>query len=147
MLRSIVLASAFCLTLAACGGGSDEPVLSTEERLAAPPNLEAGRRAFRACAVCHEIAEGAPHRVGPNLHGVIGAEAGAKSGFAYSRALRESGVIWTEEALDAWIADPAALIRGTRMAFQGEQDAADRRDIIAYMKSVSSPTGSLNSDD
>ena len=146
MLRSIALAS-LCFALAACGGEGDAPELSIDERLAAPPNLETGRRAFRACAVCHEIADGAPHRVGPNLYGVIGAEAASLPGFAYSRALRESGVVWTDEALDAWIADPAAYIRGTRMAFQGEPDEADRRDIIAYMKTVSSPTDSADGDD
>lgn len=135
MSRAVMLAC-LLLSLAACGG-SEESELSTEERLAAPPDLERGRRAFRACAVCHEIADGAMHRVGPNLYDVIGAEAAAQPGFAYSRALREAEVVWTDEALDAWIANPTGFIRGTRMAFQGEPDPAERRDIIAYMKSVS----------
>ncbi|MEL6365606.1 MAG: cytochrome c family protein [Pseudomonadota bacterium] len=134
-MKRRLIALGLAVFAAACGS-EEPPDLSTEERLAAPPDLERGRRAFRACAVCHEIAEGAPHRVGPNLHGVTRREAGALPDFAYSRALQAADVVWTEEALDAWIEDPREFLPGTRMSYAGEPDPAERRDLIAYLKSA-----------
>ncbi len=71
--------------------------------------------------------------MGPNLHGVFGRAAGAVEGFDYSPGLRSSGLVWTPRALDAWLADPASFVAGTKMTFTGYRSAEDRRDLIAYL--------------
>ena len=122
--------------LAACSGEAPPPSLSTEERLALPADAEAGQRLSRVCRTCHEVAEGTGHRVGPNLWGVVGAEAGRHADFRYSQALERSGIVWDEAALDAYLIDPQGLIEGGRMAYAGMPDEADRRDVIAYLATL-----------
>ena len=55
-------------------------------------------------------------------------------GFAYSAALRASGIVWTEEALDRFIANPTKTVPGTTMGYAGVKDDAERRDLIAYLR-------------
>lgn len=86
-----------------------------------------------ACRACHSLAAGEESPIGPPLHGVFGRPAGAVPGFEYSRALRESGIVWTPEALDAWLSAPADFLPGNAMAFAGFHSAEDRRDLIAYL--------------
>ena len=100
--------------------------------------VQLGRAKFSQCAVCHSIKEGEASRVGPNLFGVIDRPAASLSDFAYSKAMRESGVTWTAENLDAFIENPQAFIRGNRMAYAGERSSENRAAIIAYLKSVNS---------
>ncbi|KZY37987.1 MFS transporter [Roseovarius sp. HI0049] len=110
----------------------------TEETSAAPdPELVArGERVFRKCKACHQVGEGAKNRVGPHLNGVMGREAGAVEGFRYSKALEtaaEEGLVWTEEALGAFLTDPRAFLKGTKMAFAGLKSEEDRAAIAAYL--------------
>ena len=93
-----------------------------------------GKRQFAPCTACHTTGEGEPDKVGPNLHGVIGRKAGTKAGFAYSDALKNSGITWDEAKLDEWIKKPAALVPGTKMAFIGISNDQVRANIIAYLK-------------
>jgi len=67
------------------------------------------------------------------LQGVFGRAAASVPGFAYSPALRQSGLVWTPRSLEAWLANPAGFVEGTTMAFTGYRSAADRRDLIAYL--------------
>tara|TARA_R110002096_G_scaffold288879_1_gene482843 strand:- start:570 stop:1073 length:504 start_codon:yes stop_codon:yes gene_type:complete len=96
-------------------------------------DLANGQRQFRRCQSCHTLNEGGRHTVGPNLHDVIDHPAASAAGFSYSRALRESGLVWDLETLDAWIENPRELVPGNRMSFVGLRNAEDRRDVIAYM--------------
>ena len=132
-LLGMVLAAALP---AACGGAPEAPALSTEERMALPADAANGARLARVCRTCHEVAEGTGHRVGPNLWGVAGAEAGRHADFAYSQALERSGLVWDEAALDAYLQSPQGLIPGGRMAYNGMPDPADRRDVIAYLETL-----------
>jgi cytochrome c len=86
-----------------------------------------------ACAACHTFATGQKTLIGPNLHGVFGRPAGTVAGFDYSDGLRASGLVWTPRALEAWLADPARFVAGTKMAFSGYRSAEDRRHLIAYL--------------
>lgn len=91
------------------------------------------RAVVSSCTACHSFEAGGARRTGPNLHGLLGQPAGQRPGFASSAAMKESGIVWTADTLDAFIADPNAVVPGNRMGFRGEPDATKRRAIIAYM--------------
>jgi cytochrome c len=94
-----------------------------------------GKRLYVQCTACHTVEAGGQARVGPNLHGVIGAQAATRPGFAnYSDALKKSGITWTDEKLDSWLKKPAALVPGTKMVFVGLAKDQDRADLLAYLK-------------
>ena len=96
-----------------------------------------GAQVFRACAGCHSLNAG-DHRTGPSLASVYGRRAGMADDFhRYSAALRNSGVVWNEKTLDAWLRDPAAFIPRSTMAFRGLPDGRARGDLVAYLKAVS----------
>lgn len=99
----------------------------------------AGEKVFRKCRACHTV-EDTKNKVGPTLHGVVGRAAGAVDGFRYSPAMKqagEEGWVWTEEKIDAYLADPKGTIPKNRMIFVGLKKPEDRADVIAYIKSVS----------
>ena len=79
---------------------------------------------------------------GPTLSGVLGRKAGGLASFhRYSDALKRSGIVWNEETLDAWIANPAALVPGNDMRFQGISNAQIRANLVAYLKAVADGKG------
>jgi cytochrome c len=90
------------------------------------------------CRECHSFLKD-DNRLGPSLYGVIGRKAGSLEGFAYSESLKDSGVTWDEPTLDKWIANPGAVIPGNQMSppYGGVADAAIRKRIIAYLKTIS----------
>ncbi|WP_051882023.1 c-type cytochrome [Parvularcula oceani] len=122
--------------LAACSGGDAPEPLTAEERLAMPADPVTGRQLFRACAVCHAFREGEPHRVGPNLYGIVGAPSARHPDFAYSRALERADLVWDEAALNAFIENPQQFLPGNRMGYAGQPNPADRRDILAFLKTL-----------
>lgn len=92
------------------------------------------------CRECHSAVKD-DNRLGPTLYGVVGRKAGTVATFGgYSPGLQNSGITWTPEMLDQWIADPNAVVSGNNMAppFPGVADAAERAQIIAYLKSDTS---------
>lgn len=112
-------------------------VLNVSANARAEGDPQRGARGFQACAACHSLEPG-QHLTGPSLATVFGRKAGAVKGFQrYSVALKESGVVWNEKNLDAWIQNPAALIPRNTMTFPGVRDARARSDLIAYLKAVS----------
>ncbi|WP_191062019.1 c-type cytochrome [Geminicoccus harenae] len=91
-----------------------------------------GERLFRTrCGTCHSIEPG-QNRVGPSLAGVLGRAAGTLEGARYSPALRESGIVWSSETIDAYLADPRQLVPGTTMTV-GLRAPAERAAVIAYL--------------
>lgn len=116
---STVAASLSILALAGCGGGGGEKP--------AAPNA-----ALASCVSCHSLKEGG-RSSGPNLHGIVGKTAGTQQGFAYSKGMKESGLVWTKENLDAFLASPRKVVPGTRMGYLGMADPAARQAAIAAL--------------
>jgi cytochrome c len=92
-----------------------------------------GEAKFQDCAACHRLEAGA-NNVGPSLHGVFTRKAGELADFRYSPALKRSGIAWTPETLDKFIADPQAMVPGNRMPYAGLASASDRADLIAWLQ-------------
>ena len=90
----------------------------------------------RRCGACHSLDQ---NRVGPKHRNVYGRQAGSVEGFPYSNALRNLDVVWDGETLDAWLANPVAFAPGTSMGFR-LTDAEERRAIIAYLRSLTTPS-------
>jgi len=101
---------------------------------AAEGNVSRGQRLFRNCAACHAL-EPDKHLTGPSLSGVWNRRAGAVESFTrYSDALKSSELVWNDETLDAWLADPQHVIPGNQMTFPGMKDSQQRRDLVAFLK-------------
>jgi cytochrome c len=92
-----------------------------------------GETRFQECAACHRLVAGA-NEVGPSLYGVFMRKAGELADFRYSPAMKRSGVTWTPETIDKYIADPQAMIPANRMPYAGMASASDRADLIAYLQ-------------
>ena len=94
----------------------------------------AGGMAFQQCAECHS--PGASDGAGPGLKGVFGRRAGSKDGFIYSPAMKKSTVVWDDSTLAAFLANPRDVVPGTTMAYAGDDDAKERADLVAYLKTL-----------
>lgn len=97
-----------------------------------------GKAAFAVCSGCHAVEEGAPAQSGPNLHAVVGREAGKAEGFAFSEALAASGITWTDSELDAYLENPTGKVPGTTMVAGAMADATQRKAVIAYLAASAS---------
>lgn len=98
---------------------------------------EEGQAAFNNhCRTCHSMMQG-DNRLGPSLHGIVGAKAAAARGYAaYSQGLANSGIVWDEATLDRFIADPEAVVRNNNMKpYKGILDPTVRRRIIEFLNS------------
>ena len=93
-----------------------------------------GQKLFDECAACHAPERGAKDTVGPALHGVIGRKAGEGTEFRYSPAMKRSGITWSADTLNDFIADPQKIVPGNRMPYSGLPDAKDRADLLAYLQ-------------
>jgi len=89
-----------------------------------------GKSLYQGCEGCHSIDE---NDVGPRHRGVVGRKAGSVKDYAYSPALKGSGLTWDEANLDRWLINPSALVPGTKMLFKID-DAQSRADLIAYLR-------------
>ncbi|HMH17449.1 MAG TPA: cytochrome c family protein, partial [Burkholderiales bacterium] len=90
-----------------------------------------GQKLFEECRACHAVERGV-NGVGPSLYGVFGRKAAELDDFRYSPALKRSGITWTPQTLDAYIADPQKAVPANRMPYAGMPEARDRADLLAY---------------
>ena len=90
-----------------------------------------GEKVYERCEGCHSIER---DRIGPRHQGVVGRKAATMPGFAYSAAMKASGLTWDEATLDRFLQAPTKLVPGTRMGFAGVPEERDRADLIAYLK-------------
>jgi cytochrome c len=115
------------------------PAVEPITPLLANANVDNGRQlAQRLCSSCHTFDQGGSARVGPNLYGIVGNHHAHAEGFNYSNGMRaKAGEPWTYEALNVFLHRPANGVPGTRMAFAGVSQAAQRADVIAFLRSIS----------
>ncbi len=92
-----------------------------------------GEKLFVDCATCHTMERGV-NGVGPSLFGVFGRKAGEVEDFRYSPGLKRSGIVWSAQTLDTYLADPQKAVPGNRMPYSGMPNAQDRADLIAYLQ-------------
>ncbi|HYS86723.1 MAG TPA: hypothetical protein VEN78_17230 [Bradyrhizobium sp.] len=77
---------------------------------------------------------------GPSLVNLWGRKAGSLPSFErYSDALKSSGTIWDDRALDAWLTDPQRMVPDNDMPFEGIKDARVRADLLAFLKEATKP--------
>ncbi|MEO9461196.1 MAG: hypothetical protein ABJ242_00545 [Marinomonas sp.] len=83
-----------------------------------PFEAEVSKDAYKWCKFCHTMQEGEAHLIGPNLHNIIGQQAGTVPNFAYSKGMAQAGrdgLVWDEETIKAFIANPDKIVPGNRM--------------------------------
>lgn len=101
--------------------------------------IKKGKRVFNKCKTCHFI-DKEKNKIGPHLIGIIGRPAGTVDGFKYSDAMKNSGVVWTEEEILAYVTKPKEYIPGNKMVFAGVKKEKQRLQLMAYIKSQMPPT-------
>lgn len=109
------------------------------DSVAAAPDIDNGVEVFKTCRACHKAEPGGDTTVGPNLFDIVGKPAGVIDGFRYSKAFQDlaaEGLVWTEEHLDGFLANPREFAPGTRMSFRGVEQASDRADLIAFLATL-----------
>src|ERR1700682_4246814 len=112
---------------------------SLSSALAEQGDAARGQQDFRACAPCHSL-EADRNMTGPSLANLWGRKAGSLPSFdRYSDALKSSGIIWDDRALDGWLTDPARLVPNNEMPFEGINDARVRADMLAFLKDATKP--------
>lgn len=102
-----------------------------------PAALQRGEQIYARCAACHAIEI---NRTGPQHCGLFGRRAGTAPGFdTYSKALRDSNIVWNERTLDVFLQSPTQVVPGTAMGYAGVKDAQERADLIAWLRQAAKP--------
>lgn len=97
-------------------------------------DIDAGAKVFKKCKACH-WADKEKNKTGPHLVGIIGRTAGSLDSYKkYSKAMKESGIVWDEATLTEYLRAPKKYLKGTKMAFVGLKKDADIENVIAYLK-------------
>ena len=94
----------------------------------------AGASIAERCGACHDWSKGGPNKIGPNLYGVVGRPKASHPGFDYSAPMKAKGGNWTYAELFNFLRQPAAFVPGTKMSFAGLPRAADRLNVIAFLR-------------
>ena len=122
-------ATAIAAVIAAAAAALAAPVARAQD-------AKHGEKLFEECRACHSVERGV-NGVGPSLFGVFGRRAGSLEDFRYSPALKRSGITWTPQTLDTYVADPQKSVPANRMPYAGMPEARDRADLIRYLQTTS----------
>jgi cytochrome c2 len=124
------------------GGEGGEPAAESQPIgvLLASADPAAGEAAAKKCATCHTFGNGEANKVGPNLWNVVNRPIASHAGYEYDEAMHEyaeQAQTWTFEHLNTFLHDPKGTVPGTKMAFAGLKNDAERGNVIAYLRSLS----------
>jgi cytochrome c len=97
-------------------------------------DVTSGEKVFRQCATCHAVGPGPQAKTGPELNGLDGRHSGSVTNYNYSTANKNSAVVWNEATFKQYIANPQAMIPGTKMAYVGLKNQQEINDLWAYLK-------------
>jgi len=122
---------------APAGGAAAAPKAEPIAVRLASASAEKGQGGTKACQACHSFEKGGPNKVGPDLYDVVERQKAGHGGFDYSAALKDKGGTWTYEDLDHFLESPKGFVKGTKMAFAGIGNPAERANVIAYLRSLS----------
>jgi cytochrome c len=111
---------------------------------AAAQDATNGESVFKQCAICHAVGPGAQNKIGPELNGLDGRHSGSAANFNYSDANKNSGIVWDEATFKQYIANPRAMIPGTKMPFAGLKDVQQINDLWAYLKQFNADGSTKN---
>ena len=98
-------------------------------------DVDAGKTAFKKCALCHTT-EAGKNKIGPSLFGIVGRKSATVENFNYSEAMTKFDHTWDEGTLDEYLADPRGTVPGTKMIFPGIKEKTERDDVIAYLETL-----------
>ena len=90
-----------------------------------------GEKVFRKCVSCHSTTK---NKMGPSLENLFGRTAGTVEGYKYSKAMRNSEIVWNEETLKKFLKKPSKFIKGNKMRFRGIRKESQVDALIAYLK-------------
>jgi cytochrome c len=102
-------------------------------------DVVAGEKVFKKCAACH-VVDSDDKKVGPSLKGVFGRTAGTQMDFKYSNKMIDAGaggLVWDEDNIAEYLADPKGYIKGNKMSFAGLKKPDEIENVIAYLKQFS----------
>ena len=102
-------------------------------------DLADGEKQFAKCRACHTITAEKQDLTGPHLYGVFGRKSGTVAGYSFTDAMTAHNTVWDFDSLYTYLEAPQAVVKGTKMSFQGIKDADQRRNLIAYLKLETTP--------
>jgi cytochrome c len=102
--------------------------------LMASATIDGGQKVFKKCAACHTYKSGEPHKLGPNLSGLVNSKIAGKAGYSYSDALVSNGKSWTHDELFAFLKKPRDYAPGTKMSFAGLKKPQQIADVIKFLE-------------
>ena len=124
-----MMTARYLMPLAVLAVMAGQPALATG-------NIERGADLFDAhCAECHSVKAG-KNKKGPSLFAAIGRKAGSVPDYAYSEALKQSGIVWTPDKWAAYVNAPKSVVPGGKMKFDGKLSPQDTADLMAFLMSV-----------
>ncbi len=129
LLRTALLALCICAMALA------KPAFAQSDEI----DVAKGEKLYKQCQGCHAIGPTAVNGFGPQLNGVYQRGIGGVESYDYSEAFKKAidyGLQWDDKTLDAFLAAPASLIPGTRMAFPGVASKADRSVLLDYLNLI-----------
>ena len=95
-------------------------------------NVIKGEKVFkRKCKICHSLTK---DKMGPALGNIFNKKVGSVEGYRYSKAMKNSDIIWHDCTLDQFLTKPKKYIKGTKMNFSGIRKKSHRDAIIKYLK-------------
>jgi len=94
-------------------------------------NKVSGEKVFKKCVSCHSFTK---NKIGPSLGNIFGQKAGSVEGFKYSKAIKNSDIVWDSWDLDSFLKKPRKYIKGTKMMFSGLKKKSHRNALIKYLK-------------